>query len=552
MNELLKQWDAIGHPHILVLGDIILDRYTWGDVERVSPEAPVLVIKTDQHEVRLGGAASVAGLLRSLEANVTLAGVIGNDANGHVVQKLLEEAGIDAELVFCDESRPTTSKQRLIGRADGKHPHQVLRIDDEAVHMIERDLQTRLIDGITARFAEFDAVIVSDYAKGVCRSGTEKQRQRDKGPDSGVGVADRGIHTESRSTLSLLHSVIGTANELGVPVLVDPARLANMDCYRGATLLKPNRLEAELAIGYTIESPNAAMQVGEWMCERLELQAVGITLDRDGMVVSRRAGPSEHFPAEKRAVCDITGAGDTAIAVLGLALASAGGNPLGEFQELLTGAVRLANIASGLQIEQFGVSPVCRREIRANLLQNDPTGMQKLTSLEQLAVIADQYRREGKKIVFTNGCFDLLHVGHLTCLQAASKFGDVLIVAINSDDSVRRLKGAERPVISQADRAALLAGLECVDHVLVFDEPTPHELLRRLRPDVLVKGLTTSEVVGRDVVEAYGGKVCVAGYVEGVSTTRVIQKSRLRRLNYGVDQLNPVSPIASQFHQQDR
>ena len=322
--------------------------------------------------------------------------------------------------------------------------------------------------------------------------------------------------------------MIRIASERGIPVLVDPARLADVDCYCGATLLKPNRIEAELAAGFKIETPQEALIAGEFLCRKLDLNAVVITLDHDGMVLSRRNLEREHFPASPRKVCDITGAGDMALAVLGLVLADAHarqsvGSPL---QSTLPGAVQLANIASGLQVERLGVTSVNRAEIRAELQPVHAEEAGKVISLQEMQRLAERYRRDGKTVVFTNGCFDLLHVGHLTCLQRASKFGDVLIVAVNSDESVRRLKGPDRPVIAQQDRAALLAGLACVDHVLIFDDATPVELPRQIRPDVLVKGETTQEVIGREIVEEYGGKVCVAGLVNGVSTTQLIQRTR--------------------------
>lgn len=519
MNNLLTFWDSIGTPRILVVGDIILDRYTWGNAERVSPEAPVLVLKADSHEVRLGGAASVAGLLRALDVSVTLAGVVGADVNGHIVRRLLQESNIDASLVLDDQERPTTTKQRFIGRAEGKHPHQVLRVDEESDQLLSNQLQCELINLINSRLDEFDAVLISDYAKGVCRGAS---RQMLSAPTDDCSIKDRD------SDVSILQSIVCAAKTWGIPVLIDPARLPGYECYRGATLLKPNRIEAELATGLPVRNSLAAKQAAEQLCDRLDLKAAVITLDRDGMVLFQRGQGSEIFPITVRPICDITGAGDTALAILGLILSDARTNRRTEDEQraVLEHAVRLANIASGLQVERLGVASIERSEIRSAIHNSHVPNCTKLTTIDELESLRERYRASGKIVVFTNGCFDLLHVGHLASLKEAASFGDVLIVAINSDATVRRLKGPDRPIVGQAERAAMLAGLECVDHVLIFDEPTPHELLSRLRPGVLVKGKTTEEVIGREVVEAYGGSVCIAGFFDGVSTTQLIQKTR--------------------------
>jgi len=434
MNDLLTFFDSLGKPKILVIGDIILDRYTWGDAERVSPEAPVLVLKADVHEARLGGAASVANLLRALDAHVALAGVIGDDGNGRIARHLLDDAGIDSSLVHCDPARPTTSKHRLLGRAEGKHPHHLLRVDEECSRLLTEDVQQQLSAQILDRLAEFDAVLISDYAKGVCRTDqtTTTWHYDGSSPESGYTV-----ETEPTETI-LLQAIIRAANEHGIPVLVDSARLPECDCYHGATLLKPNRFEAELTSGFKIDTPAAAMRVGKALCQKLDLQAVVVTLDHDGMVLSQREAPSELFPAAPRAVCDITGTGDMALATLGLALASTKSDsapsprPCGEragvrgfasspsianatstnpdedstsshppcgvrefdstvFTAAIKNAVRLANIASGLQVERFGVTAVRRDEIRTEILKTsdaDQSNINNLAKADELKPIA--------------------------------------------------------------------------------------------------------------------------------------------------------------------
>jgi D-beta-D-heptose 7-phosphate kinase/D-beta-D-heptose 1-phosphate adenosyltransferase len=563
MTSLTQLLDAIAHPRILVLGDLILDRYTFGNAERVSPEAPVIVLRVDAKEVRLGGAASVAMLLRALEADVALAGVVGDDPEGRTLLKLLDDEQIDRSMVLVDADRPTTVKERFVGRCASRSAaggQQMLRVDHETHKSIDTGFEERLAletatrlespwgrapECETDRVAEqrrfgkewippglpsegdfawrdasflyshisYDAILISDYAKGVC---TER----------------------------LLQMVLAKAGERRVPVIIDPARIADFGRYRYATLLKPNRFEAELAAGRKIVTPDDALAAAEELRGKLKVESVLITLDHDGMVcvagslrepnvdadvVSRRA---VHFPVAAREVYDITGAGDMVLAVLGLCLAS--NVPLAQ-------AAQLANIAAGLEVQKLGVAPITRIELieaatyRSHPSQSsipDPasTSLTKLIDRPAAVQLANSYRAQGKSIVFTNGCFDLLHVGHVTMLEQAAALGEVLVVAINSDAGVRRLKGPERPVVREGDRARMLAALHCVDHVLIFDEPTPHKLLEAIRPNVLVKGGTTAEITGHEVVESYGGRVHHLDAVPGISTTTLISRTARTRV----------------------
>ena len=400
----------------------------------------------------------------------------------------------------------------------------------------QRQLADSLAGAIEQELPNVDAVLISDYAKGVC-------------------------------TPELLARVIGAARERGLPVLVDPARIGDYERYRGATLVKPNRRETELVTGRAIHSPTDALEAGRELVRRYDFQAVVVTLDGDGMALVTADGTAEHVPTRPRQVSDITGAGDMVLAVLGLCVG--GKSKSGRVEESkgrrvqeskskgvggrlgLREAVELANVAAGLEVERVGVVTVTRREIaQAAGLEVAPgrrtgvpdalssraaptpvrrPGATKIVTLDQMAALAAGYRREGKSVVFTNGCFDLLHVGHVTYLEEAATLGDVLVVAVNSDASVRRLeKGPERPIVPEADRAAMPAALGCVDHVLIFDEATPHRLLEAIRPDVLVKGGTyaVEQVVGREIVERYGGRVCVTGMQPGVSTTKLVAEIR--------------------------
>ena len=484
MSDMLSSLERLTRPRILAVGDLILDRYTWGNAERISPEAPVMVLSVDREEVRLGGAASVASLLRALEAEVTLVGIVGDDGPGRVMRKLLADEGIHHEAVLTDGGRQTTSKERFMGRAATRHPQQILRVDREDCASVNADIEQSLLQAFLELLDSHALVLVADYAKGVC-------------------------------TPSLVSQVIQRATAKAIPVFIDPGRIPDYSKYRGASLLVPNRAEAAMASGRKIETSEDALAAAEFLSERGEIPAVLVKLESDGMVLVQAGKEGRHFPTSPRAVYDVTGAGDMVLAVVGLARASGL-----DWDE----TIKLANLAAGLEVEKLGVASVTRPELRKALARTHRATPDKLVSLPEMAILAESYRSQGKTIVFTNGCFDLLHVGHVAYLREAAEWGDVLVVAINSDDSVRRLKGPVRPVILQADRAEMLAALGCVAHVLIFNEDTPHELLLRLRPDVLVKGGTYSreEVAGHEIVTGCGGEVAVLQLVAGVSTTKII------------------------------
>lgn len=495
-RHLIPVLDRLPNAHVLVVGDLILDRYTWGNAERISQEAPVIVLRADRREARLGGAANVCSMLRGLDVRVTCAGVVGADRSGDELRQQLEEDEISSELVLTDPLRPTTVKERFVGRASARHPNQILRVDSEARDPLERSIEQELVRSIRASIAAYDAVLISDYGKGVCTS-------------------------------QLLRGTIDACRIAGVPVLIDPMRTQDYGVYRGATILKPNRIETELATDCEIREPVDALRVGACLCEQLDLAAAVITMDRDGMAWVPRRGEGCLYPTRARSVYDITGAGDVALAMLGICWA-AGIDP--------EDAIQLSNVASGIEVERTGVSKVSRDDIRHELMSEDRPGTRKLLTRDQLADFGDHQRQRGRRVVFTNGCFDLLHIGHVTYLAEAAAMGDVLVVGVNSDASVRRLKGPTRPVISEKDRAAILAALQCVDGVVIFNDDTPLHLVEALRPDVLVKGgtYTTNQVVGRDIVEAYGGEVRVTGVVDGISTTQIVDS--LDQRDAGKDQ----------------
>ena len=484
--ELLEAFDRSARPRVLVLGDLILDRYTWGNAERVSQEAPVILLRADRREARLGGAANVCNMLKGLEAQVVCAGVVGADRDGRLVRQMLTDAGIGTGPLLADPDRPTTVKERFIGRAANRHPHQILRVDSEVREPLGARLEAELAAWLVEHVRDVDVVLVSDYDKGVC-------------------------------TPTLLGLVIEAARRSQVPVIVDPLRGRDYQRYHGATTMTPNRTEAELATGVKIATSDDAFRAGAHLCRQLALEMAIVTLDRDGMALVPSRGEPRLFPTRARAVYDITGAGDMVLAAIGVFLAS--GLPPAV-------AVQLANVAAGLEVERVGVAVIPRSEIRAELLAGSEKLPNKVVSLEHAAQLAQDHRRQGRRVVFTNGCFDLLHVGHARYLEEAAALGDVLFVGVNSDESVRRLKGSTRPVIDEASRAAMLAALAAVDHVVVFEDDTPHRLLEAIRPDVLVKGgtYTPDEVVGHEVVEAYGGTVTVTSLTPDVSTSRIIER----------------------------
>jgi D-beta-D-heptose 7-phosphate kinase / D-beta-D-heptose 1-phosphate adenosyltransferase len=375
MTELAALLDEIGRPRILVVGDLILDRYTWGHAERISPEAPVPVLNADLHEARPGGAASVAVLLRGLDAEVTLAGIRGEDADGRILDRLLEEAGVDALAVLPDPDRPTTTKERFMGRSPSRHPQQILRVDRESREPLHPATVARLTARLVGQIAEVQAVLVSDYGKGVC-------------------------------TPELLAALREVTKWHGVPLLIDPARQLCFERYRGADLLKPNRTQAEWAAGRMILSPQDGLAAGQALCRELGLGAALVTLDCDGMAWTDADGSGDWLPARSREVSDITGAGDMVLAMLGLCRAA---------DLPLDAAARLATVAAGLEVERQGVTQVSRAEVRAALTGRTP-GQARIVTVAELTGLGDEYRRLGRSVVFTNGCFDLLHVGHLSCL----------------------------------------------------------------------------------------------------------------------------------------
>lgn len=473
----------------LVVGDFMLDQLWYGEAERLSADAPVPVLRVTRTEDRPGGSANVCLDLVAMHGKVAALGVVGEDAEGRALAGALASAGVDGSGLVPDRARPTTVKRNLIGLAQSRHPQKMFRVDVESRTPLSAEATRRLLEEFERRLPGTDAVCLEDYAKGVC-------------------------------TEEVCQGVIGLARRAGVPVFVDPARLEDYSKYRGCTAITPNRTEAETATGRaTHDGADAAhnAQLARELMARVEAEAVVLTLDRHGALLLERGGEPLAVPTVAREVYDVTGAGDMFLA--GLAAARANGTTWAD-------AVRFANAAAGLEVEVFGVAPIPLERIHHEILSRGGQGKQR--TLEEAQVLAGAARREGRRVVFTNGCFDILHSGHVSLLERAAGFGDVLVVGLNSDESVRRLKGAGRPVNTQEDRARVLGALACVGAVVVFDEDTPLRLIEALRPDVLVKGAdyAKSQVVGAGVVEGYGGRVELVPLVEGRSTTGTIGRLR--------------------------
>lgn len=470
MNLEIPKFDS---ARVLVVGDVMLDRYWQGSTSRISPEAPVPVVRVGSTEDSPGGAGNVALNIAALGGAATLVGLVGDDEAGLGLQARLATAG-----VLCDfekvPGKPTITKLRVVSRHQ-----QLIRLDFE--EKFEPEHAAAVNRRANKLLAGTDILIVSDYAKGAL-----------------AGVSE----------------LISAAVKAGVKVLVDP-KGTDFSRYRGATLLTPNLSEFEQVVG-ECASEEELVAKGRQLLETLSLEALLVTRGEHGMSLIRASEPELHIPARARDVYDVTGAGDTVISVLGTALAA--GAPLPE-------AVALSNIAAGLAVTRVGTVAISGPELRREV-QRDGGSDRGVMTREQLAIAVADVRSHGEKVAFTNGCFDIIHAGHVGYLKEARKLGDRLIVAINDDDSVKRLKGAERPINPIDRRMAVVAGLEAVDWVVSFSEDTPEALLEVIRPDCLVKGgdYGIGEVVGADIVQGYGGEVKVLSFLDNCSTSAIVDK----------------------------
>ncbi|MBT6179742.1 MAG: D-glycero-beta-D-manno-heptose-7-phosphate kinase [Deltaproteobacteria bacterium] len=462
---------------ILVVGDVMIDGYLEGDVGRTSPEAPVPVVLSKNTRHVAGGAANVANNLRALGSHVTLAGFTGDDAEGKTLAHLVQAAGIEHCFVK-DPSRPTTYKLRIV--AQNQH---MLRIDRESKNLATAAMTDALWNKIEPLLARVDGVVVSDYAKGV------------------VGI-------------SLMNRLIAEATKLGLKVCVDP-KGRDYSRYRGAYMITPNRREVGEAAQRNIDLPEDFQQAVAELKEQTQAEVVLATCGADGMLVYESDKQALRLPAQASEVYDVTGAGDTVISVAAM----------GVFCGMaVSDAAELANIAAGIAVGKFGTVVVLPEELRSSVARGGSDQYAKILDFDEAVSVAERYRQAGKNIVFTNGCFDLLHAGHVHYLQQARLSGDLLMIGLNTDASVQRLKGPKRPIVPEKERAAVLSALECVSHVVLFDEDTPKNIIESLKPDVLVKGADwpADKVVGRDFVEGRGGKLVLIDTLEGRSSTEIV------------------------------
>jgi D-beta-D-heptose 7-phosphate kinase/D-beta-D-heptose 1-phosphate adenosyltransferase len=483
---LIQIMERLWRVPVVLVGDLMLDRYLYGNAERLSPEAPVPVLHYQREELGLGGAGGVAADLAALGAEVRAVGILGADESGMAIKRLLSACGADVRGVIECPERPTVCKTRLVGLAQHRHPQQMMRIDFEEPGKLSYQWATRVIAAAQAAMEGAQIVCLEDYNKGLL-------------------------------TPDVCRRIIALAKERGLPVLIDPASITDYSRYRGATAIKLNRLETEKATGLPMQQQSQFAAAGEWLLKNLELEAAVITLDKHGSYLATRDGERRWLKTRVRQVYDVTGAGDMVLSML--AAARAGGASWVE-------AVALANVAGGLEVERFGSVPIKPREIIQELLSDVRETQGKQRTLESLVSEIQIHRAAGKRVVFTNGCFDLIHLGHIKYFQFARQQGDLLVVAVNTDLSIRKLKGEKRPIIGENDRLSVLEELESIDYLVCFDDDTPVRLIEQIRPDVLVKGADyqKEQVVGWDLVESYGGRVALAPLLDGRSTSAVIKR----------------------------
>lgn len=466
---------TFAEAHVLVAGDVLLDRYWHGGTSRISPEAPVPVVHVTGQEERAGGAGNVALNLRALDAPVALLGLAGADADAERLEKLLRDAGVDSRLIRVQD-HPTVTKLRVISRQQ-----QLIRADFE--NGFPGSFSSLLAEAFEQALPGTRVAVLSDYAKGALRD---------------------------------IQRMIVAANAAGVPVLVDP-KGSDFSRYRGATVITPNLAELEAVAGQC-DSLQVLEARGAELIGDLGLGALLVTRGEHGLSLLRAGEAALHMPARAREVFDVTGAGDTVIAVLAGCLAAGTDLPR---------AAAVANTAAGIVVGKLGTATASPHELRRALHEAEESGYGVMTRASAAQAVADA-RAHGERIVFTNGCFDILHAGHVAYLNEIRRLGDRLVVAVNDDDSVRRLKGAGRPINRLEDRMSVLAGLSAVDWVVPFAEDTPRDLIAELGPDVLAKGgdYRREDIAGAAEVEATGGRVVVVPYREGRSTSDMIERIR--------------------------
>ena len=463
---------------VAVIGDLMLDRYKFGSCSRISPEAPVQIVDIDANENLLGGAGNVAANLKKLNQDIILYSVLGKDATGNEIIKILKDLSIENSNILRDKSRLTSEKNRLIARNQ-----QIVRFDNETTNPITEELSNKIFQLFIKdlKSNKIDAVIISDYGKGV--------------------LSDL-----------LIQNIIKEAKNKSIPILCDP-KGNDFKKYMGSTTITPNKKEASIASGINIVDKNSLHKAGKKLIKICNLQFLIITLSEDGIALFND-DKMTILSTNAKDIFDVSGAGDTVISAITFGL-------LNNFN--LIKSCKFANLAAEIVISKFGTSTASIEEINSLTLN---TKKNKIVDLNDLLKILEYKKLENKKIVFTNGCFDILHSGHVSFLEKASFLGDILIVGLNSDNSIRSLKGNKRPINIERDRAKVLSGLEVVNFIITFEEDTPIKLIEKISPDVLVKGedYLDKNIIGADIVEGKGGEVKLVEFLEGRSTTAIINK----------------------------
>ena len=465
---------------ILVVGDFIVDQYVSGDVERISPEAPIPVVRTEGMRGQLGGAGNVVNNIQSMKGSARVLTCFGSDDSGDYLLKLLENTSADVSFVCRYDYVETIRKIRVTARGQ-----QIVRVDfehakhpeiTEFVQFVKQNI-SRILDGMKA-------IVISDYGKGII-------------------------------TQSLMDIIVPEAKSRSIPVLVDP-KGKDWTKYTGTTMCTPNLSEFSDVLNRKFDQTmeKEILEEGKQLCQRFGMDYVLVTRSERGMSLVSKSGDKTDFPVKKRDVIDVSGAGDTVISTMALCISSG---------ISMEDACRIANAAASIAVSKFGTSPISYDELYDLLSEKAPSVV---VSSDEIQKISEMLHSVNKKIIFTNGCFDILHAGHVHSLEFAKSLGDVLVVGLNSDDSVRRLKGESRPIVDEQNRAYLLKSLSVVDYVVIFDEDTPLELIRKVQPDVLVKGedYANKTVVGQDIVEARGGEVRLVDLKPGLSTTNIVNK----------------------------
>jgi D-beta-D-heptose 7-phosphate kinase / D-beta-D-heptose 1-phosphate adenosyltransferase len=473
---------------VLVAGEVVLDRYLWGEVSRISPEAPIVVLQVNRREERPGNAAFVCASLAAFGVATTVVSVIGADPNGAALRSMLGELGVETRALVEDPGRPTIVKERQFGavQSTSRATQQLLRVDNEDARPLSAAIESAVLTQVEREVEAADGVLVCDISKGLLTS-------------------------------AILQAIIDGARRRGKPVIVDPRMTDDFGIYRGASALTPNRYETERATGMRLSAPDAWQAAARKLIDDLDLTACLVTLDRDGMFLAGGGGSALHIPTAPREVYDVTGAGDVVLAIFGLYVIAGAG---------METAARLANVAAGLEVGKQGASVVSRAELAQALDRSHHGSAGKILGLAELQPILERRRSEGMRVAFTNGCFDLLHAGHVESLEFARAQADLLVVGLNGDASVRDIKGAGRPIYPAADRARLLAAMEAVDYVVIFEDTRAEQIIRDVHPDVLVKGEDYQDktVDGAEFVESYGGKVVLAKLLEGRATSLTIER----------------------------